>query len=286
MLSFFKALGLCSIFLLSAVSHAVPENVTLRSDIAYGPHEKQKLDVYSPAGAEDAPVIFMIHGGAWRGGDKARPEETDLKVAHWVPKGFVYISTNYRLLPEMDPVGQARDVAAAIAFAQKNAAKWGGNADKFILMGHSAGAHLVSLVAADHKNLSGGKMQPWLGTVSLDISNYDLPSRVSGENPSEFYLEIFGNDPTYWQKASPYHTLTEQMPPFYAVCTTQNEFACPQSELFVKKAKSFGGKGGVLAVGLGHMEINWEFGKNADYTAAVDMLLKAIDPEVEGLLEN
>jgi len=286
MQSFIKALFLSSIFLFSAASHALPQNVTLRSDIAYGPHAKQMLDVYSPAGAENAPVIFMIHGGAWRGGDKARPEETDLKVAHWVPKGFVYISTNYGLLPEMDPLGQARDVAAAIVFAQENAAKWGGAQDKFILMGHSAGAHLVSLVAADHKNLSGGKIRPWLGTVSLDISNYDLPSRVSGENPSGFYLEIFGNDPDYWQKASPYHRLTERMPPFYAVCTTQNEHACPQSELFVKKARQLGGTGGVLAVDLAHMEINWEFGKNADYTAEVDNLLKAISPEGKALLEQ
>lgn len=284
--SFVKAAFLCSILLISAASHALPENVTLRSDIAYGPHTKQTLDVYSPEGAEAAPVIFMIHGGAWRGGDKARPKETDLKVAHWVPKGFIYISTNYRLLPEMDPIGQARDVAAAIAFAQKNARKWGGSADKFILMGHSAGAHLVSLVAADHKNLSGGTIQPWLGTVSLDISNYDLPSRVTGENPSEFYLEIFGNDPAYWQKASPLHALTEKMPPFYAVCSTQSDHACPQSELFVKKAQQLGGKGGVLAVDLAHMEINWEFAKDAGYTADVDNLLKTISPEVRALLDQ
>lgn len=286
MASFIKAGLLWSLFLFSSGSHALPEGVSLQSDIAYGSHAKQTLDVYSPAEAEDAPVIFMIHGGAWRGGDKALPREVDLKVAHWVTKGFVYISTNYRTLPELDPVGQATDVAAAIAFAQANARKWGGSPSKFILMGHSAGAHLVSLVSAASNDLSSNKMLPWLGTVSLDISAYDLPGRVTGENPSEFYLEIFGNDPDYWEKASPFHALTEKIPPFFAVCTTQNEYACPQSELFVEKVKSLGGKGKVLTVGLGHMEINWELAKNRDYTADVDKLLMTLGPEVKSLLEK
>lgn len=283
--SFIKVAFLCSVLVISVASHALPENVTLRSDIAYGPHAKQTLDVYSPEGAEDAPVIFMIHGGAWRGGDKTHPAEVDLKVTHWVSKGFVLVSTNYRLLPELDPVGQAGDVATAIAFAQKNAGKWGGSADHFILMGHSAGAHLVSLVSADHKNLSEGKMRPWLGTVSLDISNYDLPSRVTGENPSEFYLEIFGNDPAYWQKASPVHVLTEKLPPFFAVCTTQSTEACPQSELFLKKVKNLGGSGTVLPVEHSHMAINAELGKNNPMTADVDSFLRTLGPEVNALLK-
>lgn len=127
----------------------LPRGVKLISDMAYGPDEKQRMDVYIPAMAKGAPVIFMVHGGAWRVGDKAGRGVVENKVARWVPKGIIFISANYRLLPGADPLVQAGDIALAMAKAQANAEKWGGDPAKFVLMGHSAGAHLVSLVSAN-----------------------------------------------------------------------------------------------------------------------------------------
>lgn len=72
---------------------------TVKRDIPYGPDALQRIDVYSPQGAKNAPVLFMVHGGAWRTGDKASANVIDNKIARWLPKGFIVISANYRLLP-------------------------------------------------------------------------------------------------------------------------------------------------------------------------------------------
>ena len=69
-------------------------------------------------------------------------------MTRWVPKGFIFISTNYRMLPKTAPMEQIRDVASALAFAQGKASSWGGDPAGFIIMGHSAGAHLAALLAA------------------------------------------------------------------------------------------------------------------------------------------
>ena len=94
---------------------SLPPNVRLERDVAYGNDPKQRFDVYIPARASHAPVIFLVHGGGWRIGDKASRAVVENKVTRWTRAGFIVISTNYRLLPGTDPIAQAGDVARAIA---------------------------------------------------------------------------------------------------------------------------------------------------------------------------
>ena len=111
----------------SVTSNSLPAGVRVMRNLAYGADAKQRLDVYLPTHPlTNAPVIFMVHGGAWRTGDKAMSNVVDNKIARWVPDGIVFISINYRLLTQADPLLQAQDVATALAYAQKNAAQWGG----------------------------------------------------------------------------------------------------------------------------------------------------------------
>lgn len=129
------------------------------ADVPYGADPAQRMDVYVPtspttgtnslvASAVRAPVIFMVHGGGWRHGDKAMGRVVQEKVNRWVPKGFILISINYRMLPDAPVAVQERDVQAALMAAQQRAGTWGGDPNRFILMGHSAGAHLVALLNA------------------------------------------------------------------------------------------------------------------------------------------
>jgi len=286
MFYFIKSLIFLSFILISSRAHALPSDMKLLSDIAYGKHADQVLDVYIPANAKDAPVIFMVHGGGWRGGDKADRGDVENKVAHWGAKGFIIIFTNYRLLPEMDPFGQAKDVEAALRFSQKRAGEWGGSSEKFILMGHSSGAHLASLAASLRSTVTGNEIIPLLGTVSLDISGYDVVKRITAQNSPEFYIERFGTDPDYWEKASPFHALRDKIPPFLAICSLRSDIACIQAEDFIKKAKSLGTDGEVLAVDLSHMEINRELGKEVCYTKKVDNFLKKLSPGIKSMLSG
>ncbi|MEO1241650.1 MAG: alpha/beta hydrolase [Pseudomonadota bacterium] len=283
MFEHFKAFIFLSLVLISSNAYALPSNVKVLSDIAYGKEDKQTLDVYIPVGAKDAPVIFMVHGGGWRGGDKARAAEFENKVAHWGTKGFVFISTNYRTLPENRPVGQAKDVVAALLFSQENVREWGGSPEKFILMGHSAGAHLISLVSSNNADVAKSGLTPWLGTVSLDTP-YDLVKRMTSPNPPEIYKRVFSENPDYWEKASPFYSLTDKLPPFLAVCSTRSDTLCGQAEHFLEKVESLGSYGEILAVDLSHNEINSELGKENCFTSKVDDFLKKMSPSIESML--
>ncbi|HYD60301.1 MAG TPA: alpha/beta hydrolase [Noviherbaspirillum sp.] len=245
-------------------------------DVAYGRDDDQRFDVYLPrSGTRNAPVIFMAHGGGWYRGDKAMRAVVDNKVAHWVPKGYVFISTNYRMLPQAAPVEQAEDIARAIIFAQRNAASWGGDPSKFILMGHSAGAHLVALVSAAPVRAQRQGALPWLGSILLDSASLDVVTTMEGRHLS-LHDRAFGSDPAYWRQASPYHHLTSNTAPMLAVCSTERKSACPQAHSFTAKAVSLGVPAQVLEQALSHREINEQLGKPGRYTDAVDAFIASL----------
>lgn len=281
---YIKLFILILLTLVSSHAYTLPSEIKVLSDIPYGKDADHVLDVYIPADAKNAPVIFMVHGGAWIAGDKADKPEFENKVIHWVSQGFIFISTNYRTLPKTKPIEQTKDVEAALLFSQKKANEWGGSPEKFILMGHSSGAHLVSLISSNYNISRGNEVKPWLGTISLDISGYDIVKKITGPNPSEFYKRVFGESPNYWKKASPFHALTNKIPPFLAICSLRSSDACTQAENFISKAKNFGTHVDILRVDLTHAEINSELGKGSCYTDYVDNFLKKLNPSIESML--
>ena len=112
--------------------------------------QRQMLDVYAPPKAKNLPVVFWIHGGGWQGGDKA---DVQLKPQVFADKGFVFVSTNYRLLPDVDMGTIVRDVATAIRWVHDHIAEYGGDPDRLLVMGHSAGARLAALICTDDRYL-------------------------------------------------------------------------------------------------------------------------------------
>lgn len=257
----------------------------LIEDVPYGEHAKQRMDIYLPRQAVGAPVIFMVHGGAWRLGDKGASAVVEHKVAHWVAQGQVFISVNYRLLPDTAPVEQAQDVARALAAAQRQAASWGADPAKFILMGHSAGAHLLALLsAAPTKALQLGA-RPWLGTVLLDSAALDVVKIMQSKHP-RFYDRAFGNDPAYWRAASPLLALSDNIGPLLAVCSTRRADSCAQAQHFVAQANALNGQASVLQQDLSHKGINQQLGQPGAYTAAVDAFIGSLDPSVIQLLTH
>ncbi len=106
-------------------------------DIPYAdpPQERQVLDVYSPPGAKGRPVVFWIHGGGWQTGDKS---DVQLKPRAFVDKGFVFVSTNYRLLPAVDMATIVGDVAKSVRWVHDHIGEYGGDPNRLLVMGHSA----------------------------------------------------------------------------------------------------------------------------------------------------
>ncbi|NEX63559.1 alpha/beta hydrolase fold domain-containing protein [Noviherbaspirillum galbum] len=265
----------------------VPDGVRVLRNEAYGADPLQRFDVYLPQARlqQPAPVLFLVHGGGWRRGDKAMSNVVENKVAHWVPRGFIVISTNYRMLPDTRPVDQARDVAAALAAAQQRAANWGADPGKFVLIGHSAGAHLVAYLAASPATASAAGARPWLGTVALDSAGYDIP-KVMQERHFRLYDEAFGNDPQYWQLASPYHQLAQASAPLLAVCSSRRVTSCQQAHAFVARDASLGARAGTLEKDMSHAQINERLGADPVYTAEVERFLQQLDPAIDTLLRR
>lgn len=77
-------------------------DATVNVDVPYGLDGAQKYDVYLPASTSNAPIIVMIHGGAWTGGDKQANDVAEAKAGYFVSKGYIFVSLNYRLLPQSD----------------------------------------------------------------------------------------------------------------------------------------------------------------------------------------
>src|ERR671934_2141866 len=111
----------------------------IKRDIPYADpaQKRQVLDVYAPGGAKNLPVVFWIHGGGWQTGDK---KDVQLKPRAFNDKGFIFVSTNYRLLPDVDMGAIVRDVAKAVHWVHDHVADHGGDPDRLFVMGHSAGA--------------------------------------------------------------------------------------------------------------------------------------------------
>ena len=258
-------------------SAQLPAGTTVLHDVRYGDGAGETFDVYKPANAHDAPVIFMVHGGGWRRGDKAMPNVVQNKVAHWLPAGIIVVSVDYPMLPDTPPLKQAGFVAKALAAAQRDAPQWGGDASKFVLMGHSAGAHLVSLISAEPSLATAQGALPWLGTVALDSAAFDVARIMQGPH-FKLYDEAFGKDHATWAAASPNVQLRAKIAPFLAVCSSQRRDSCAQADAFAAKARGFGTRIDVLPEDLRHGEINADLGQPSAYTAAVDRFLASLDP--------
>lgn len=263
-----------------------------RADVAYGPAPRERLDVFLPKNAPrgGAPVIVMVHGGGWCVGDKAMGGVTANKVARWVPKGFVFVSVNYPMVNDgADARAQGGEIARATAYVQAHAAEWGGDPSRVILMGHSAGAHLVSLVNADGDLRRKFGVRPLLGTVSLDAGAIDVVTQMPNVYPflKERYREAFGDDEAGWKAASPYHRLDRTAAPWLGVCSTQRkDDPCGQATAYAKKSEGLGLRAEVLPEPMGHGAINKDLGEDNDYTRGVEAFMATLDPSVAALLRR
>ncbi|MDA0835439.1 MAG: alpha/beta hydrolase [Planctomycetota bacterium] len=181
---------------------------TLTADIPYveNGHERHVLDIYTPEKPSDEklPVMFWIHGGGWQVGDKS---DVALKPKVLTERGFVFVSTNYRLLPEVTMDELTRDVARSFGWVHKNIAKYGGDPDRIFVGGHSAGAQLAALICIDDRYLKeeGVSFDVLKGCVPVDGDTYDIPKIImtaefrqtlyGGKMFTFGHRQKFGNDP-------------------------------------------------------------------------------------------
>jgi arylformamidase len=243
-------------------------------------NERQMLDVYAPAEGRDHPVIFWIHGGGWQRGDKA---DVQVKPQALTSKGFVFVSTNYRLLPDAKIEQMAGDVAKAILWVHQHAREYRGDPNRIIVAGHSAGAQLAALVCTDNRYLKheGLPLSSIIkGCVPVDGDTYDVPLQIATveERRANIYRQKFGDEASQKNLSPITHVAKGRyIPPFLILHVADHPETKLQSERLVKALAEAGISAKAFpAEGKDHGTINADLGQRDDKpTAALYEFLDA-----------
>ncbi|WP_412061738.1 alpha/beta hydrolase [Rubrivirga sp. IMCC45206] len=218
----------------------------VRADLAYIDDgiDKHRLDWFAPAESAGASghTILFVHGGGWVEGDRAYTfggEDIYGNVGRFfATQGHATAVTSYRLMPGATWREQVADVAAALAFVQRETARLGGDPDAVVLMGHSAGAQLAAHVAYDADVREQAGAAPACGMVSVSGAGLDLTDAATWETTGfGYYAERFSParqaidgppaEPYAWQiEASPASSVTADAPPTLLI------YADGEAELF------------------------------------------------------
>jgi acetyl esterase/lipase len=193
--------------------------------------ERHRLDVFRPVGKDDCPVVFFVHGGGWMIGSK----EKVLGIYGYANiaealarRGLVVVLPNYRLSPKAKHPDHIQDIARAFAWTREHAKEYGGRPDHIFACGHSAGGHLVSLLATDENYLKaeGLSAKDIKGVMSIsgvyNVNAFDVKLGVK-EGWFDFKTElhpfasVFGDDPEMQKQASPIAHVRPGLPPFLLI---------------------------------------------------------------------
>jgi acetyl esterase/lipase len=248
------------------------------------------LDVHAPKDSKDLPVMIFLHGGGWRRGDKAGDGALS-HAAFYNARRWIYISANYRLSPAVMHPAHCEDVAKALAFIARHVTEWGGDPRRLHLSGHSAGAHLASLVALNDRFLKAEGFAPSMlrGVVLLDTAAYDLEA-IMRKGPPDMtpYPAAFGKDPAVWRDASPmaHGAAGRGTPPILFVVASGGEDKGARAEMLAEKLRGVGIRADILDASAlrHHGSLNKEFGAADDPVAPkVLAFLESLGAENAGM---
>jgi acetyl esterase/lipase len=189
-----------------------------------------RLDLYLPKDLKNFPVLFLVHGGAWVGGDKKMAAFTPSVARAFARQGLGVVAVNYRLFPWVKHPTPVVEVAKAFAWTQRHIAEYGGRVDEIFLMGHSAGGHIVTLLATDDKyaRQEGADISRIQGVIALSgvYILSDVYLRISAQSPkgrwelslsANPYVLVFGKNSETRDQASPLAHLRPGLPPFLLI---------------------------------------------------------------------
>ena len=261
----------------------LPKQITAQyKNIAGVDPDMLSLDMYFPEEVKESyPVIVFVHGGAWQIGDKANDASFLYKASHFTKKSYIYVSVNYRLsAPEGNGVVfpmHNQDVASAIKYLFDNASDYRIDTSRIILMGHSAGGHLVALNSTDQTYLNevGLSLSDIRCTISIDTDGYDVTE--SAPKAPKTYYPPFGKDQNIWRKASPInHVSSGKDIPSFLVITRGDPARIGRAFSFSESINDAGSFSEIAsALSYNHSEINNAVGNPGDtiVTPRIDSFL-------------
>jgi acetyl esterase/lipase len=215
-------------------------------DRRYGEHERHRLDVHTSGEESGAPVFVFVHGGGFVGGDKVVPGTPQYDhIGAWaVRNGWVGVTITYRLAPEYTWPSGAQDVAAAVAWVRGNIAAYGGDPDRIVVAGHSAGSVHVASYLAGQASAGQDSSESFDGIRGAGLLSgfYQI---ADGAQRGDVEVAYFGDRPSAEVSALP-GLLETEIPLIFAVAERDPQFS--QSQVAALTAAWFARKQAVPQV--------------------------------------
>jgi acetyl esterase/lipase len=178
------------------------QGVVVERDVAYGGHQRQTLDLFSPPALTiPGPAVIFVHGGAFTEGTRRRTEEIyDNVLFYFARNGIVGVNAGYRLAPEARYPEATRDVASVVTWTRRNASRLNIDPDRVFLMGHSAGgAHVASYAYDKRHHGEDGHALAGLLIVSGRVRADNRRDNPNAHRVAEYY----GDDDSLYEDRSP-----------------------------------------------------------------------------------
>lgn len=268
-------------------------------NIRYGTSEANQLDVYVPDSHEGVlPVLIFVHGGSWCYSNRNMWWDSS-KVEFFKQNGFISVVIDYRLSPypyeltnekRIKHPSHVQDVATSIKWVKSHIEKYGGDPNRIFLMGHSAGAHLVALVATNETFLGneGLALQDIKGVCALDAGAYLTVDKKllfikdSSNVKQDYkdlkyaYMNAFGTDSTGYADANPYKHIEmgKHIPPFLLIYQNDSMRVKPNIEFIQKMNENKHKAKGVCVPSYGHVKIFSSIGSIDDPEGIGKLIIK------------
>ena len=248
--------------------------VETHADLSYNPAKdadpvRHKLDLYVPKGAKNFPVMMFVHGGSWKSGNKEMYAGLGRTFAK---QGVGTAIINYRLTKPDNTVkhpDHIHDVAKAFLWVRDNAAKYGGDKDRLYVSGHSAGGHLVALLATD---------ESYLKAEGCDVKNIHGVMALSGVYTVQPVIpliqQVFSKDADVCMAASPVAHISGKLPPFLLA------YGDKDFPTMDKMAEDFGMK---LKAAKGNVDV-MKIDQRNHFTIIINVAANAADPLTKAMV--
>lgn len=221
---------------------APKDGVTRHDDIAYGDHARHRLDLFVPEArpSNPAPVVVYIHGGGFVAGERSPMPGLiyDNVPTFFARNGMVGVNATYRLAPDHKWPSGAEDMGGVVAWLRENVSGYGGDPDRIVLMGQSAGATHVaaySFIEAVH-----GPSGPGIaGAILLSGSYAPLDPAFSAGPPAENQTAYYGDPAGGWDDRSPLYHVRPGHPPVFVATAEFDPYplAWPSAALITELVK-------------------------------------------------
>ncbi len=234
------------------VNSKLPRLQDIQRDLSYGSDHKQTLDIFRPGPEEVAniPILIYFHGGGWISADKKNYEGICARLSK---NGLLVVNANYRLAPRNRFPAQLQDVAQVVAWVHRNAAEYGGDNNRIVMAGDSAGAQLASWYASAlqkpglfaQADINGDIPPLRLQGLLLFYGVYDFDTVLHTGFPFiKIYAEsLLGVEQEKFREnsrlASPIQHISSDLPPVF-LCAGERDKLFPQTTAYANALKNNG----------------------------------------------